>query len=410
MVPHRPLPFARRADRRVVAGVAGGFADTYGVDPVLVRGALVLMALTGGLGLVVYALGFAWAVEAERATVAPASRGTWRDGRRTVAFACIATGGVLVGRGLGLWFGDPFMIAAVAVVAGLGVLGAFDPGGAALVQAPVASRVRVEWRLPGMTEGRHARLRILGGALLVAIGLVVVGGQSGVPGRVRQGVFATACTFVGVAVLLGPWIARAARDVAEERRRRIRSDERAAMAAHLHDSVLQTLALIQRSAADPRRTVTLARRQERELRTWLYGGDAPYETLAAALRSMAADVEASYDVAVDAVVAGDRPMDDVGAALVAAAREACVNAAKHAGVGEVSVFVEIGVEAIDAFVRDRGRGFDRGAVAPDRRGISESIEGRVHRAGGITEIESIVGKGTEVHLRLPIVDDAEVVT
>jgi signal transduction histidine kinase len=351
---------------------------------------------------VAYAVGFAWsAMGAVGGPVAPLVP-VPVDRRRTTAFACVLAGGVLLVRSSGLWPGDPVMVAATIVVAGLAVLGVFGAGAGVGASRLHASRRRVETLLPGVTAGRWARLRITGGAVMLAIGLVVAGGQRGVSRGVRLGVIATAFTVVGVALVLGPWIARAAQEAAEERRQRIRSEERAEMAAHLHDSVLQTLALIQRSAGDPRRTVTLARRQERELRAWLFGAEVPDETLAGAVRSMAEDVEAAYDVAVDAVVVGDRPFDDPGAAVVAAAREACVNAAKHSGEHEVSLYVEVGVDAIDAFVRDRGRGFDRDGVAADRRGISESIVGRVERAGGTVDIDARVGVGTEVQLHVPV--------
>jgi signal transduction histidine kinase/phage shock protein PspC (stress-responsive transcriptional regulator) len=392
----RPLAFARRRDRRMVAGVAGGFADAHGVDPVVVRAALVVATVAGGLGLVVYAVGFAWATEP--AAGEPVA-GRAVDPRRTVAVACVLAGGVMLMRAAGLWPGDPLVLAAGIVAAGLAALGVFGSG--ASVPDRGGGRALVERRLPGVTAGRYARLRITGGALVLAVGLVVAGAHQGVSSGVRLGILATALTVVGVALVLGPWIARTAQEVAEERRERIRSQERAAMAAHLHDSVLQTLALIQRSAGDPRRTVTLARRQERELRAWLYGGDTTSATLAAAVRAMVEDVESTYDVTVDAVVVGDRSYDERAGAVVAALREACVNAAKHSGVHEVSVFVEVTTGAVDAFVRDRGRGFVRADVAPDRRGISESIEGRIVRLGGTVEIDSAPGSGTEVHLRLP---------
>ena len=176
------------------------------------------------------------------------------------------------------------------------------------------------------------------------------------------------------------------------------------MAAHLHDSVLQTLALIQRNADDPRRTVTLARRQERELREWLYGTAGDSEpTIAGAIKAMAHEIEGLYDVRIEIVVVGDRPMDDAGVALTAAMREACVNAAKHSGVEDVSVFVEVGAGEIDAFVRDRGRGFDRDSSPTDRRGIQQSIVARIERAGGTATVDSAPGRGTEVHLVVPTV-------
>lgn len=174
------------------------------------------------------------------------------------------------------------------------------------------------------------------------------------------------------------------------------------MAAHLHDSVLQTLALIQRSADDPRRTATLARQQEHELRQWLYGADtAVADSLVAALQAMAAEVEVRHDVRIEVVAVGDLALDDEVQALVAASREACVNAAKHSGDRTVSLYAEVGVDQVEVFVRDRGRGFDPSAAEGDRMGIAQSMVGRLERVGGSVRIDSSVGTGTEVQLRVP---------
>ncbi|MEZ5251912.1 MAG: ATP-binding protein, partial [Ilumatobacteraceae bacterium] len=237
-------------------------------------------------------------------------------------------------------------------------------------------------------------------------GLLLVGAREGTSSSVRVGAIATALTVIGVVVLVGPWLTRLAQEAAAERRERIRVQEREAMAAHLHDSVLQTLALIQRTADDPRRTITLARQQERELRAWLYGARASSSstTLASSLRQVVHEVESAYDVQVDLVVVGDAPVGDAVDALVAATREACINAAKHAGTTEVSVFAEVRDGAAEVFVRDRGVGFDRATVAADRRGIAHSIEGRLDRVGGTAQVESAPGAGTEVQMRAPVVD------
>jgi signal transduction histidine kinase/phage shock protein PspC (stress-responsive transcriptional regulator) len=385
----RPLAFGRRADRRVLTGVAGGFADQHGVDAGVVRAGLVLLALAGGLGVLVYAIGYAWSADPD----APVPAAHPRDLRRSVAFVFMVAGAALLVRATGLWIGDTVMIPLAVVGAGVAVIGARQDAGE-------TSALLAASRLPEMVDGRYTRLRLTGGAVLVAVGLVLLGGRKGVAGSLRYSAIAAACTIVGVALVFGPWIARTAQEVTEERRRRIRSEERAEMAAHLHDSVLQTLALIQRNADDPRRTVTLARRQERELRSWLYGAGAPDATLAAAVRTMVEDVETLHDVRVDVVVVGDRPLDEAAATVLAATREATVNAAKHAGVAEVSVYVEAHDDAIEAYVRDRGQGFDRATVAADRKGISESIEGRIERAGGTVHIETGPGTGTEVHIAL----------
>jgi len=208
---------------------------------------------------------------------------------------------------------------------------------------------------------------------------------------------------IGLAVILGPWVWRLVRQVAEERRERIRSDERAEMAAHLHDSVLQTLALIQRTD-DPREMTSLARGQERELRAWLYR-KAPArvddDLLSAAIDAAAAEVERTHRVRIEVVMVGDCRLDEGMRALAEACREAMVNAAKHSGTTRVSVYVEVEPDAVSAYVRDQGAGFARVLVPGDRRGIAESIEGRMERNGGAAVVVSEPGHGTEVGLRMP---------
>ena len=387
------LAFHRRDNGRVIAGVAGGFADQHGVDPTLVRGALVVLTLAGGLGLVLYALGALLArTPVEPHVVHPYDR------QRNVAVAFEVVGLLLVVRSTGLWLGDAVMLPLVAVAAGLVVLGVVRPE---VGENPLQAFAGTP--LAEHSSGGGARVRLGAGAALVAFGLVLVGVQQGASSGVRIGAFATALTVLGVAILVGPWLTRLAQEAAAERRERIRAHEREAMAAHLHDSVLQTLALIQRTADDPRRTITLARQQERELRAWLYGTrDTSVDTLAAALQRTAQEVEAAYDVRIEVVVVGDVPIDDTVDALNAATREACVNAAKHSGVAEVSVYAEVRGSTIEVFVRDRGRGFDRADAAPDRRGIAQSIEARLERAGGTARIDSAPGEGTEVHLSVPV--------
>jgi signal transduction histidine kinase/phage shock protein PspC (stress-responsive transcriptional regulator) len=391
-----PWSFSRRADRRLLAGVAGGFADRHGIDAVVVRCAIVVLTFAGGLGVVLYALG-ALLSPGEPVPAAPQVA----DQRRNVSVGCITLGVSLVVRSTGLWLGDGFMGPLLVVVAGIGLIGVMRPelGNGAQLRADATT-------LAPLATGRRARVRLFLGAGLVALGLVLVASGGGVSSGVRVGAWATAITIVGVALALGPWLARLAQEAAAERRERIRATERAAMAAHLHDSVLQTLALIQRNADDPRRTITLARQQERELREWLYGtGATADQTLGAAVRTMAHDVEAAYDVRVELVVVGDARLDSDLAAFVASMREACVNAAKHSGVADMSVFVEVSADAVEAFVRDRGTGFDRDALhrsaTHDRRGIAESIEARLERVGGTAVVDSTVGAGTEVRLHLP---------
>ena len=219
----------------------------------------------------------------------------------------------------------------------------------------------------------------------------------------RAGILATAAIAVGLSLVFGPWWWRLTRDLAVERQERIRSQERAEVAAHIHDSVLQTLALIQRNAADARVVGALARSQERELRSWLYGPPAPDPggSVAAALQRVSDEVEDRHGVAVETVEVGDCPVDDRLAALVLSSREALTNAARHSGAPAVSAYLEVEAHQVTVFVRDRGAGFDPGDVPGDRRGIADSIVGRMDRHGGRAAVRSEPGSGTEVELVMP---------
>ena len=216
----------------------------------------------------------------------------------------------------------------------------------------------------------------------------------------RDVLLAVVVVVVALTLILAPWWLRLVRGLTEERAERIRSQERAEMAAHLHDSVLQTLALMQRRIDDPREVAALARRQERELRAWLNGrralGDA--DTVATCLEAAAAEVEEAHGVAIDVVAVGDAPLDKRGEALVAAAREALVNAAKFAGDASIALYAEVAPERIEVFVRDRGPGFEPERVPADRRGVRESIVGRMERHGGRALVYTAPGEGTEIEL------------
>ena len=237
---------------------------------------------------------------------------------------------------------------------------------------------------PGGGAGRPRRLRLsrpsagyvaLGACLIVGAALVFLW-LNGALVPDRDVTLAVFVVVVALGLLLAPWWLRLTRGLTEERAERIRTQERAEVAAHLHDSVLQTLALMQKRADDPREVAALARRQERELRAWLNGSErAPDATLAAALEAAVAEIEDAHGVPVDVVAVGDRPLDDAGEALVAAAREAVLNAVKFAPDAAISVFAEVSGDRAEVFVRDRGPGFDLAAVPPDRRGLRESVLG-----------------------------------
>jgi signal transduction histidine kinase len=254
------------------------------------------------------------------------------------------------------------------------------------------------WARPVLLDGLRAVTAIVllvGGALLFLR-------QGADVTAVAASAIAAVVVAAGIGLLVGPRLRRAQAVASEERRERIRTEERARMAARLHDSVLQTLALIQR-AGDARGAQRLARRQERELRAWLYSGEEPDapDTFAAAMRHATEDVEARYDIEVELVQPSDAPLDEDLEALVSAAREALTNAAKHAGTGSVSVLARVSGHEASVFVRDRGRGFDRTQVPGDRAGLRESIEARMARHGGRAQITTAPGEGTEIELILP---------
>jgi signal transduction histidine kinase len=283
--------------------------------------------------------------------------------------------------------------------------------GAALIWRQADVRQRSRW-LTSARPGRRPAgpypasdlLRVLAGSVFLVAGLSGFLLSHGELSKTRNALLAAIAVVVGTAVVAGPWLIRMAGDLAAERRERIRTQERAELAARVHDSVLHTLALIQRNVDDPREVGRLARAQERDLRSWLYrpGTPAPSDRLGAAVEHAAGEVEDAYGVSVDVVVVGDAVLNEALDGLVQAAREAMVNAAKSSGAKAMSVYLEVEGDTASAFVRDRGRGFDLDAVAADRYGIKASIIGRMQRFGGTAEIRTAPGEGTEVVLTVPL--------
>ncbi|THI95635.1 ATPase, partial [Nocardioides sp.] len=246
--------------------------------------------------------------------------------------------------------------------------------------------------------GWAAWTRIAAGLALIVVAMVLFALRDGSLSLARDATIAILLGIGGLAIVVAPIGYRLLTELSSERAERVRTQERADVAAHLHDSVLQTLALIQKNPADAAR---LARAQERDLRAWLYAGESLDEaTVASALRSMAAEIEDAYGITVDVVAVGDCDYAESARPIVAAAREATTNAAKHAGVARVDIYAEIVPDGIDVFVRDRGVGFDPSATPEDRLGVRRSIIDRMERHGGRVEIRSEPGEGTEVHLHL----------
>jgi phage shock protein PspC (stress-responsive transcriptional regulator) len=379
----------------VLGGVCAGIARRLGVEPLPVRLVAIVLALAGGIGVPLYLLG--WAV-----LPADDARGLGRSRRSAVEVALgaglLAISVLLTMRGLGLWISDAITWP-LALVAG-GVALVWRGGVARPVPEAPAAPAPQEPAEPAERVATVSR-QGLGAALFVAAGLVFLQ-ATGSLSAARDVVLAALVVAVVLALIFAPWTLRLARSLTVERAERIRSQERAELAAHLHDSVLQTLALMQKRADETREVAALARAQERELRAWL-AGRTPAEgerRLVAALEATAADVEAMHRVPVDVVTVGDADLDQAGEALVAAAREAMVNAAKFGAGSPVDVYAEAAGSAIQVFVRDRGPGFDCGAVPADRRGLRESVIGRMERNGGRATVTTAPGAGTEVELVL----------
>ncbi len=405
-----PPRAVRSLDERMLGGVSAGLAAHLGVNVRAVRVAFLVLTLLGGFGVAVYA-GLWLMMPAARhlEESSPGLEAATRQGKRPRRTSRIADVGPLV--------------AVAAMVLGLAVLGNQWVGGSFLFWPLLLGLVGVAvlWRQADEAQrerwidssgridvvravvgsgGPAAYARLAAGVGLLAVALLLFALQTGRP--IAGDVFLAASLGVaGLGLTVGPWLVRLVGDLSEERAARIRTEERADMAAHLHDSVLQTLALIQKHAADGRMVATLARAQERDLRGWLYGDqqDGP-TTVAGALRRAAAEVEDTFGVPVEVVTVGDSPVSDRLRPLVLAAKEAMVNAAKHSGADQVDVFAEVDGRC-EVFVRDRGRGFDAEQVPQDRLGVRHSIEDRMRRHGGSAMIRTAPGAGTEVGLAMP---------
>lgn len=385
------MEFGRSSTDRVLFGVCGGFARRYGIDTYVVRIALLVLTLTGGLGVVLYLLGWVMSTAPDdaRDDPEPAVLLT-RSGAVAAGTAAI----LMTARNLGLWPGDAIMVPAIVVASGSALL--WYRGRDLHPEGDPLERV---------LHGRTTPVRALGGVSLAIAGVVALVAGGVHVEQLPAALAALAMALAGAAVLVGPYVARLTTQLRDEERARIRDQERNDMAAHLHDSVLQTLALMQRAATDPRRMVMLARRQERELRSWLYDGrgtaSAATGLLSGRADEMAADVELVHGLPVDLVVVGDTEMTPALDALLQAMREATVNAAKHARADLVSVYVEVEPTGVTAFVRDKGVGFEADGIGVDRRGITMSIRDRIDRVGGRALLDTAPGAGTEWELVVP---------
>ncbi|MEU9835522.1 PspC domain-containing protein [Streptosporangium sp. NPDC048047] len=385
-----PAPFprlVRPVQGRLVAGVAEGAAAQLRLDPVVLRLAFVLLTVLDGIGAVAYAALWLFTSREPYEGKEPARDWSQVASYAAVGLALLALGWLTGARtgGIGAW---------PIAVGGIGSLILWQ-------QADPDRRRR--WMSTTVGQVRRNRVRTFAGLVLVVVGAIGFLVATDELDAARPGIVFTLVVVGGVALIAAPWLAALWKELQRERRERIRQEERAEVAAHVHDSVLHTLTLIQRNADDPREVARLARSQERELRNWLYQPKQDADaSLAAAVRRVAAEEEDAHGVPIEVVCVGDCPLTPELSSMMQAARQAMVNAAKYSGSSVISVYAEAEPEEVTVFVRDRGAGFDMDQVPEDRMGIRQSIIGRMERNGGGARIRTEPGEGTEVMLTMKL--------
>jgi signal transduction histidine kinase/phage shock protein PspC (stress-responsive transcriptional regulator) len=396
-------PMQRSREDRLAGGVSAALATRWGRDPMLIRLGFALAGLLT-VGVPVYLI--AWALlpmAGENTTIISRARTD-----KTGIAQAIALGSVLVVlyylfSALGV---DWLSSVAWALIFGAVGMVLIWRNSSPEEQEIIRQEAEPLLSLTSRNRRKATLIRFAIGAVLLIAGMsILFTGHVGLAALRPLG--GLVLVVAAIVIVLGPWWLRVARDLMLERQARSRAEERADIAARVHDSVLQTLALIQRNADQPTQVVKLARAQERELRSWLFEGRAPGEahgestTIAEGIRQIQRDVEERHGVPVEAITVGDCELDDRLKALLAAAREATVNAAKWSGAEVVSVFAEVEPGEVSVYVRDRGCGFDPAEVPLDRKGLAESVQARMARRGGTAVLRSVMDEGTEVTLRMP---------
>jgi signal transduction histidine kinase len=399
-------PLRRSPDDRLAGGVAAGLGEWRNFSPTTVRIALAVAALVStGWAVPFYVLG--WLLipargEGDQGSIASRARHDSRGVLFALALASLLAVFLFLAGPLNDGAIETYLWPQVISVAGLTLIWRNAPDSERAVLQRLIQPLD-SLGASGSPTRRATRLRIAGAVVLLGAGLgwllSLHGGTA-----LLQPLGGFLLVVAGFVLLLGPWWLRIGRDLVLERQARARAEERADIAARVHDSVLQTLALIQRRADDPQAVVQLARAQERELRSWLFEGRAPGDAAAASfaegVRQIQREVEARHGVPVEVVTVGDVPLDARLSALLGAAREATVNAAKWSGAAVISVYAEVEPDKVSVAVRDRGQGFDLAAVPGDRKGVAESIRGRMSRHGGTATVQSAPGEGTKVTLEM----------
>lgn len=419
------VPLRRPTSGARLAGVCRGLSEHLRVDVKTIRILAILLGLAGGIGVVLYA--FLWitipAGDPQKLAreLDPNSRlakplftddpaDSQRSGRlsawlskvpvRDIVFGAIllTVAALLVAYRFGYHLQWSWVFSALVVSAGL-VL--------AWGQLDSAQKGQLMWAGAGRTP--MGLLRLVGGLAFVIVGVLLLIGQESGRALMLPALMAVIAVLIGAALVLAPWWLRLVNQLGEERATAALARERAEIAAHLHDSVLQTLALIQRSSDKPGEVTRLARNQERELRAWLYNervspgtsvADEAREIVASVENALAQDAGGDTTVSIELVVVGDATPNSDTEALLAAMAEALKNAVRH-GKPPVSAYLEVRDTAYEAFVTDRGEGFDIDSIAPDRFGVRESIIGRIERRGGTVKFRNVAAGGTEVALRIP---------
>jgi signal transduction histidine kinase len=398
------MPLRRASSGRIIGGVARGVATHLGVDVWWVRLAFVVLTVVSGAGVLAYAI--LWALvpldgagAAEGGDNDDGTSGDLTSGRNSELAVLLVLGaaGVVLGGLL------------LATMAGLNLKGfvplALAGAGASLIwlRADEDQRERLRSGVGRVAPRRAGILQVVLGVSLVLVGLIAFGVGGVGLGQAGTLLGSVAVVVVGIVLVASPFALRLWRERDDERRARIRSEERAEIAAQVHDSVLQSLALIQKNSSDASEVGRIARAQERDLRRWLYPTSTQSPTsLRGQLETMAADVEDTYGVLVDVVCVGDASASDRMSALLQATREALSNAARHSGAETVSVYAEMSERSVVVHVRDRGKGFNVADIPPDRMGVRESILGRLERHGGTARVTSSPGEGTRIELAMEI--------
>ncbi len=395
-------PVLRSVSDRWIGGVAGGLAEHLGAPVWIVRATFVLAALLGGIGLVAYALMWVFLpLDPDRPAATPGTAGRSTSGwdlTGVLGILALALGALLGLAALGLPIRVSLWGPVLIVGAGVALLWRQSDD---LQRATIRMRAEEGVQATAALSDRQGWVRVLVGLGLVLLGLVAVIGPQLDLASTGRSIAAVGAVAAGLVLIALPWISTWIKGLEAERYAAVRAEERAAMAARVHDSVLQTLTLIQRRADDPEEVARLARVEERALRSWLYAPVGASGSLGAALAEVVATTEADYDARIDLVTVGDAVVDDRLAALVAATREAVVNAAKHAG-APATLYAEVESTQVEVNVRDRGCGFEPDAVGPDRHGVRQSIVARMASVGGSATVRSVPGEGTEVRLVLPV--------